>query len=57
MPAASEGLVGGDWTAGAPVVEALPERFHDPEWHCLRLFGRGRHPSGFSGGVETLDDL
>jgi hypothetical protein len=57
MLSAAEGLTGGDWAAGALLVEAVPERFHDPEWHTLRLFGRGRHPSGFNGGIETLDDL
>jgi hypothetical protein len=57
MLTAAEGLVRGEWTVGAPLVEAIPERFHDPEWHSLRLFGRGRHPSGFDGGIETLDDL
>jgi hypothetical protein len=24
----------------------------DPEWHALRLFGRGRHPDIFETGAE-----
>ena len=24
-----------------------------PEWHSLRLFGRGRHPAGFEMGSEA----
>ncbi|MFZ1996149.1 MAG: hypothetical protein WAU75_18705 [Solirubrobacteraceae bacterium] len=57
MPTATEGLVGGEWALSAPVVEAIPERCHDPEWHSLRLFGRGRHSGGFASGIETHDDL
>ncbi len=57
MPIATEGLVGGDWTVGGPLVEAIPEPFRDPEWHSLRLFGRGRHRGVFAGGVETRDGL
>jgi hypothetical protein len=57
VPTATEGLVGGEWVVSVPVVEAIPEAGRDPEWHSLRLFGRGRHSGVFACGVETLDDL
>jgi len=28
-----------------------------PEWHSLRLFGRGRHPGTFSDGTPVHDTL
>jgi hypothetical protein len=28
-----------------------------PEWHALRLFGRGRHPGSFESGNEREGDL
>ena len=57
MPTATEALVGGDSVVSPPLVEAILERFADPEWHSLRLFGRGRHPRAFAAGVETRDAL
>ena len=57
MATAAETLVAGDWAASAPLVEAILERHSDPEWHRLRLFGRGRHPGAFAAGVETRDGL
>jgi hypothetical protein len=50
-------LVGGDWASTAPLVEAILDRYSDPEWHSLRLFGRGRHAGAFAAGVETRDAL
>jgi hypothetical protein len=57
MPTATEALVRGDWAVSAPLGEATLERGSDPEWHTLRLFGRGRHPGAFAAGVETHDAL
>lgn len=57
MPTEMEILVGGDWTVGESSVEAIPQSSDGPEWHRLRLFGRGRHPSGFDAGVEMRDEL
>ncbi len=57
MPTASESLAGGDWNVPAPSVEAIPERCGNPEWHSLRLFGRGRHSRAFDVGVEAHDQL
>lgn len=57
MPTAIEALVGGDQLVSAPLVEAIPERYLDPEWHTLRLFGCGRHPGTFDAGAETRDQL
>jgi hypothetical protein len=53
MPTASEAVAGGDWGAGDPSVELIPEPVGQPEWHSLRLFGAGRHPGAFDAGVET----
>jgi hypothetical protein len=50
-------VVGGDSVVSPPLEEAILERFADPEWHSLRLFGRGRHPHAFAAGVETHDSL
>jgi len=52
-----EGLVGGDRVVRIPLADAIPERYSEPEWHNLRLFGRGRHPGEFASGVETHDGL
>jgi hypothetical protein len=57
MPTATEALVGGDRVVSAPLEEAILERYEDPEWHTLRLFGRGRHPHAFAAGVESHDSL
>jgi hypothetical protein len=57
VPTATEGLVGGEWVVAVPVVDAIPEPCRDPEWHSLRLFGRGRHSGVFAAGIETHDDL
>lgn len=57
MPTATASLVGGDWELGTPLVEAIPERCDTPEWHSLRLFGRGRRPGVFASGAETHDGL
>jgi hypothetical protein len=54
---ATDGLAGGDWAVSAPLAEGVLERYSDPEWHSLRLFGRGRHPGAFAAGVETPDAL
>lgn len=44
----------------APVATApglgQPGRVY-PEWHALRLFGRGRHPRSFESGSESEGDL
>ena len=57
MLTATEGLVGGDGALSDPLADAIPERYSEPEWHSLRLFGRGRHPGEFAAGVETHDAL
>lgn len=57
MTTATDGMVRGDWLGSAPLVQVVPERVDDPEWHTLRLFGRGRHRSGFASGVEVHDEL
>jgi hypothetical protein len=57
MPTAAEGLVDGDSPVSPPLEEVLAERFHDPEWHRLRLFGRGRHWGAFDAGAETHNEL
>lgn len=57
MPTATEASVGGDSVVGPPLEGAILERLADPEWHSLRLFGRGRHPHAFAAGVETRDSL
>jgi hypothetical protein len=58
MPIAAEGLVASDVKVSAPQEEvASPERFRAPEWHSLRLFGRGRHPGTFDLGATLRDKL
>jgi hypothetical protein len=57
MPTPTEGLVGCDWAVSPPLVEAIPKRSDDPEWHTLRLFGSGRHPGAFAAGAEMHDEL
>jgi hypothetical protein len=45
---------------GAPdglPAPASPGRSGTPEWHSLRLFGRGRHPGAFTAGAETQAEL
>ena len=34
-----------------------PEAISSPEWHNLRLFGRGRHPVNFNAGRERVVEL
>jgi hypothetical protein len=46
---------------GAPAATASPaypvqQRYASPEWHMLRVFGRGRH-CDFDEGNERLGDL
>jgi hypothetical protein len=53
MPTASEAVAGVELGASPPSVELVAECPGQPEWHSLRLFGSGRHPSGFDAGVET----
>lgn len=57
MLTATERLVGGEGAPSDPLVEALPKRADDPEWHTLRLFGRGRHPGTFGRGAEQQTGL
>lgn len=57
MTAATEGLARGDWVGSASVPPGIPQRSDEPEWHDLRLFGRGRHPRVFAAGVETHEEL
>lgn len=57
MPTAAEGLVDGDALVSPPLVDAIAEHGHDPEWHRLRLFGRGRHSGAFDAGAETHNAL
>lgn len=57
MLTATERSVRGDWTMSAPSVEVLPERVDNPEWHSLRLFGRGRRPGTFGAGAEQQTQL
>ena len=42
-----------------PAVPAptAPEAMPSPEWHDLRLFGRGRHPVNFDAGRERAVEL
>jgi hypothetical protein len=51
----------GQGALGAPAAAAFPrcpvqQRCASPEWHVLRVFGRGRN-SDFDEGNERLDDL
>jgi hypothetical protein len=42
----------------APVATRAPEANPSPEWHDLRLFGRGRHPVNFdAAGRERVVEL
>jgi hypothetical protein len=54
---ATDGLARGDWAVSVALAEGVLERYPDPEWHSLRLFGRGRHPGAFAAGVETREAL
>lgn len=43
-----------------PLTDAgpcIPQGSPAPEWHQLRLFGRGRHPVNFEAGRERIVDL
>jgi hypothetical protein len=57
MSTAAERLVGGDQVVSVPPVETLPQRCASPEWHSLRLFGRGRHMGAFHAGAEARNEL
>lgn len=57
MPTAAEGLVGGEWGAIPPLAEATPKGRENPEWHSLRLLGRGRRPGLFDAVVETRNEV
>jgi hypothetical protein len=59
--AARTTVLAGRGAVGVPAVAALPgrpvqQRFASPEWHMLRVFGRGRH-CDFYEGSERQDDL
>jgi hypothetical protein len=42
----------------APAATRAPEANPSPEWHDLRLFGRGRHPVNFdTAGRERVVEL
>jgi hypothetical protein len=57
MPTAAEGLVGGEWAAIPPLAEAIAKGRENPEWHSLRLLGRGRQSGLFDARVETRNEL
>lgn len=57
MSTATERLVGGDPVVSVPLIEASVEPAISPEWHTLRLFGRGRHLGAFQAGAERHDEL
>jgi len=57
MPTANEAVARGDWGMSTPSLDPIPERVCHPEWHSLRLFGRGRRPGAFDAGVETRHEL
>jgi hypothetical protein len=40
-----------------PVATRAPDADPSPEWHNLRLFGRGRHPVNFDAGRERIVEL
>jgi hypothetical protein len=52
---AGQGAVGAP-AAIAPPAYPVPQRYASPEWHMLRVFGRGRH-CDFDEGNERLGDL
>jgi hypothetical protein len=41
----------------APVATGAPPSIVSPEWHDLRLFGRGRHPVNFEAGRERAVEV
>jgi hypothetical protein len=41
----------------APDGPGTPLSAPSPEWHDLRLFGRGRHPVNFEAGRERSGEL
>lgn len=59
MSSATERLVDGDQVVGAPSLETTAEPIVSPEWHSLRLFGRGRgrHVGASAAGAEIRDEL
>ena len=57
MSTATERLVGGDPVVSVPSIEAIAEPVISPEWHSLRLFGRGRRSGAFQAGAELHDEL
>jgi hypothetical protein len=56
MSTAPEGSVPGERVTSESAVEVVPPRRATPEWHSLRLFGRGRHAGVFVSGTETRTD-
>jgi len=40
-----------------PVPTHAAQAITPPEWHDLRLFGRGRHPVNFNDGRERVVEL
>jgi hypothetical protein len=40
-----------------PGTSVTPPGSTAPEWHDLRLFGRGRHPVNFEAGRERIGEL
>lgn len=40
-----------------PATTCAPNGSPSPEWHELRLFGRGRHPVNFDAGHERVVEL
>jgi hypothetical protein len=40
-----------------PVAPPAGEAHPSPDWHDLRLFGRGRHPVNFDAGRERVVEL
>ena len=57
MATATERLVDGDPVVSDPAIEAAAEPGISPEWHSLRLFGRGRRSGAFQAGAERHDEL
>ena len=54
MATPADGVCVGDWEVSTP-LELVSERPDVPEWHSLRLFGRGRRPGTFADGAEAAE--
>lgn len=50
---AIEGPAGGDSVTSDPLGKLTAPRSETPEWHALRLFGRGRRPDMLAAAGET----